>query len=82
MEKLLMLWGKKKKKKPNRESHESLRDYTAEDAIVVVEKAVQAFKLETINSTLSLADCYLEEAQSLTSSSDSCLEVLGSLPLV
>ena len=76
-----MLWGKKKKK-PNRESHESLRDYTAEVAIVVVEKVVQAFKLETINSTLSLADCYLEEAQSLTSSSDSCLEVLGSLPLV
>lgn len=71
-----------KKKKPNRQSHESLRDYTAEDAIVVVEKAGQAFKLETINSTLSLADRYLEEAQSLTSSSVSCLEVLRSLPLV
>ena len=55
----------KQTNKTNREYHESLRDYTTEDAIVVVKKAVRAIKLETINSTLSLADLYLEEAEDL-----------------
>ena len=55
----------RKKKKTNIEYHESLRDYTTEDAIVVKKKPVRAIKLETINSTLSLADLYLEEAEDL-----------------
>ena len=55
----------KQTNKTNREYHESLRDYTTEDAIVVVKKAVRALKLETINSTLSLDDLYLEEAEDL-----------------